>query len=156
VVLICQWDDWSCCWQASNSIQGRIFMSARIRSNSRFKRFLCSILIDIRCFRLPLGVRVPQVEYHCCRLSLMPRSTMGDTFLPCNHRAAYVEGVLFIVTPLERGCWILFIAWEPVCPPCLVWVVHGGVRPPDLSAALQWDRTLSFCTAIETCRSQNA
>jgi hypothetical protein len=33
-------------------------------SGSRFKRFLCFVLIDVTCFRLPPGVRVPQVEYH--------------------------------------------------------------------------------------------
>jgi hypothetical protein len=44
------------------SILGRIFVNARIRAGSSFKWFLCLGLIDVRCFRLPLGVRIPQVE----------------------------------------------------------------------------------------------
>jgi hypothetical protein len=35
------------------SVRGRIFVSARIIAGSRFKRFLCFVLIDVRCFRLP-------------------------------------------------------------------------------------------------------
>jgi hypothetical protein len=35
-----------------------------IRAGSRFKRFLCFVLINVRCFRVPPGVRVPQVEDH--------------------------------------------------------------------------------------------
>jgi hypothetical protein len=37
-------------------------VSARIRAGSRFKRFLCFILIDVRCFRVLSGVRVPQLK----------------------------------------------------------------------------------------------
>jgi hypothetical protein len=39
-------------------------MSARIRTELRFKRSLCLVLIDVRCLRLPPGVRVPQVEHY--------------------------------------------------------------------------------------------
>jgi hypothetical protein len=49
----------------------KFFVSARIRVGSRFKRVLCFLLIDVRCFGIPLrcllvilGVWVPQVEYH--------------------------------------------------------------------------------------------
>jgi hypothetical protein len=43
-------------------------MSERIRAGSRFKLLLCSVLIDTRCFRIPLKcLRVPQVEDHCHR-----------------------------------------------------------------------------------------
>jgi hypothetical protein len=37
-------------------------MSARIRVGSRFKPFLCFVLIDVRCLLLFSGVHVPQVE----------------------------------------------------------------------------------------------
>jgi hypothetical protein len=40
-------------------------VSARIRAGSRFKRFLCLVLIYVRCFRVPPWVRVTQVEDHC-------------------------------------------------------------------------------------------
>jgi hypothetical protein len=43
----------SCFLHARTSIRGRIFLSARIRSGPRFKRFPCFVLIDLRCFRLP-------------------------------------------------------------------------------------------------------
>jgi hypothetical protein len=39
-------------------------VNARIRAGSRFKRFLWFVLIDVRCFRVPPGIRVPQVEDH--------------------------------------------------------------------------------------------
>jgi hypothetical protein len=42
---------------------GRIFVSARIRGGSRFKGFLCFVLIDVRCLSVPPGVCVPQVKY---------------------------------------------------------------------------------------------
>jgi hypothetical protein len=52
----------------------RMFVSARIRAGSRFKRFLCSVLIDVRCFsysltrlRVPSRVRIPQVEDHSAK-----------------------------------------------------------------------------------------
>jgi hypothetical protein len=38
---------------------GRIFVSARIRAGSRSKRFLCFVLVDVRC------LRIPHVEDHC-------------------------------------------------------------------------------------------
>jgi hypothetical protein len=51
--------------------------SARIRAGSRSKRFLCFILIDVRCFRLPSKMssrtpreNVPQVEDNCSRQSV--------------------------------------------------------------------------------------
>jgi hypothetical protein len=50
-------------------------MSARIRAGSKFKRFLCFVLIDVRSFRvspkmssLALEVHVPEVENHCYRV----------------------------------------------------------------------------------------
>jgi hypothetical protein len=43
-------------------------VSARFRDGSKFKRFLCFILVDIRYIRLPPGVRISQVEYHCFRM----------------------------------------------------------------------------------------
>jgi hypothetical protein len=55
-------------WHASALVRGRIFMSARIGAGSRFKRFLCSVMIDIRCSRVLSGVLVPQVEDHCLKL----------------------------------------------------------------------------------------
>jgi hypothetical protein len=36
-----------------SGIQGRTFMSARIRAGSRFKQFLCFVLIDVRIFAYP-------------------------------------------------------------------------------------------------------
>jgi hypothetical protein len=39
-------------------------LSARIRAGPRFKQFLRCVLINVRCFRVPPGVRIPQVEYH--------------------------------------------------------------------------------------------
>jgi hypothetical protein len=54
----------------------RIFVSAKIRAGSRFKRFLCFILIYITSFSVPLGVCVPQVKYHCSNLRLCPDSTL--------------------------------------------------------------------------------
>jgi hypothetical protein len=65
VVLTCSWHDWACFWHASTSLPGRIFLSARIRAGSRFKRFLCSVFeYSSRCLCVPSGVRVPHVEYH--------------------------------------------------------------------------------------------
>jgi hypothetical protein len=49
------------------SFPWRIFMSARIRAGSRFKRFLRFVLIDVRCFHVSPWVRVPQVEDHCSK-----------------------------------------------------------------------------------------
>jgi hypothetical protein len=37
-------------------------VSARIRAGSRFKRFLCVVLIDVRC------LRVPQVDDQCSKI----------------------------------------------------------------------------------------
>jgi hypothetical protein len=42
-------------------------VSARIRAGSKFERFLCFALIDVRCLRVPPGIRVPQVGDHCRR-----------------------------------------------------------------------------------------
>jgi hypothetical protein len=42
-------------------------VSARIRAGSRFKRFLCFVLIDVRCFRVPPGICAAQVEQHSRR-----------------------------------------------------------------------------------------
>jgi hypothetical protein len=55
VILTCYWDDWTCFWHASISIRGRIFVSAKTRSGSKFKLFLCFLLIDARSFRVPRG-----------------------------------------------------------------------------------------------------
>jgi hypothetical protein len=44
--------------------RGRIFLSARIRAGSRFKRFLCFGLVGVRQFRIPPGVCELQVEDH--------------------------------------------------------------------------------------------
>jgi hypothetical protein len=49
----------TCLWHAITSVWGQILVSAMIRADTRFKRFLCFVLIDVRCFR------VPQVEDHC-------------------------------------------------------------------------------------------
>jgi hypothetical protein len=38
------------------------FVSARIRAGSWFKRFLCFILMDVRCFRLPPGYASPRLK----------------------------------------------------------------------------------------------
>jgi hypothetical protein len=42
-------------------------LSARIRAGSRFSRFLCFVLIDVRCFRVIAkmfsGISITQVEY---------------------------------------------------------------------------------------------
>jgi hypothetical protein len=43
-------------------------LSARIRSGSRAKRYLCFVLTDVRCLRVLPGVRLSQVEDHCYRL----------------------------------------------------------------------------------------
>jgi hypothetical protein len=53
---------------------GRIFVIARIRAGSIFMR-LCLVFIDVRCFRLPPGVRVLQVEDHCSKLIEFERFT---------------------------------------------------------------------------------
>jgi hypothetical protein len=69
----------ACFWHASTQIRGRIFVSARIRTGSRFKRFLCFVLINVRCFRVPSEVssRYPagtrtQVVYHAVGNALCP------------------------------------------------------------------------------------
>jgi hypothetical protein len=41
-----------------------IYVSARIRAGSRFKRFLCFVFIDAKGFTILLVVRVTQVENH--------------------------------------------------------------------------------------------
>jgi hypothetical protein len=63
---------------ASTAIRRRTFACARIRAGSRFKRFLCFVLIAERCFRVPLrcsrippGVLVPQIEDHYPRIPLL-------------------------------------------------------------------------------------
>jgi hypothetical protein len=48
-------------------ISETIFVSMRIRVGSEFKRFLCFVLIDVRCLRLPPEARLPHNEVHCCR-----------------------------------------------------------------------------------------
>jgi hypothetical protein len=64
VIVTCYWDDWACFWHSGTSIRGRIFVSARIRAGSRFKRFLCFDLMfsdtPLRCFRVPQVVIVPK------------------------------------------------------------------------------------------------
>jgi hypothetical protein len=47
------WLAWACFWHASTSLRGRIFVSGKIRAGLRLKRFLCFVLTDISCFRLP-------------------------------------------------------------------------------------------------------
>jgi hypothetical protein len=46
---------------AATAIGINIFMSARLRAGSRFRRFLCFVLIDVRCFRVPskMSSRIP-------------------------------------------------------------------------------------------------
>jgi hypothetical protein len=69
----------------------RILVSARIRADSMFKRFLCFVVIDVKYLRvpqvenlvidvkclLPLGVQVPQVENHWVTLSGTALSIWG-------------------------------------------------------------------------------
>jgi hypothetical protein len=61
------------CFQcASTSIWWEMFVSARIRAGSRFKRFLCFVLIDVRCLRLP------QVADHWSKAwTVLSRSNAG-------------------------------------------------------------------------------
>jgi hypothetical protein len=62
------------------TVRGRLFVSARIRAGSKFKRFLCFVLIDVRCFRLRPGVSVFQDEDHCPRVyfpGLIHKSTLN-------------------------------------------------------------------------------
>jgi hypothetical protein len=40
-------------------------VSARIRDGTRLKPFLCFVLIDVRCLRVPPGVCVTEAEDHC-------------------------------------------------------------------------------------------
>jgi hypothetical protein len=54
VALICQWDAWTCIRRVSASVRRLIFVSVRIRACSEFKRFLCFVLIEVMCFRVPL------------------------------------------------------------------------------------------------------
>jgi hypothetical protein len=56
-------------------------VSAGIRPGSMFKRFLCFVLIDIRCLSVPPGVRVPEVEDHCSR------------YWQCHEESALCDGV---------------------------------------------------------------
>jgi hypothetical protein len=37
-------------------------LSARIRAGSRFKRFLCFVFIDVRQYRVALGIRLPKLK----------------------------------------------------------------------------------------------
>jgi hypothetical protein len=73
-------------------------------AGSRFKLFLYFVLIDVRCFRVPPGISVPQILDHSSRVSTMEICTPHTsppphyshsiwTFLP-----ALVEG---------RRCWSL-------------------------------------------------
>jgi hypothetical protein len=43
---------------------GRIFLSAKIKAFSRFKRFLCFNMIDVRCLRIIPWVHKLHVEHH--------------------------------------------------------------------------------------------
>jgi hypothetical protein len=75
-----------CFQHTSNWVRGRVFLSVRIRASLRFKRILCFVLIDVRYFRIPLGVRLTQVEDHwvrrlllfcCCELLLWEFNKCG-------------------------------------------------------------------------------
>jgi hypothetical protein len=44
---------------------GGEFFSARMRAGSKFKRFLHFVFNDVRCFQVPSGVRLLQIEDHC-------------------------------------------------------------------------------------------
>jgi hypothetical protein len=43
-------------------LRGRIFLSARIRAGSRFKQFLCFVLIGVRCLLLPPVYAYPRLK----------------------------------------------------------------------------------------------
>jgi hypothetical protein len=73
MVVSYQWDEWARFWDASISVRGRIFVSAKIRPGWRFKRFLCFVSIVVRYFRIPRnissrtpGERIPQLDHHIC------------------------------------------------------------------------------------------
>jgi hypothetical protein len=65
-----QWDDWACFWHSSTSIRRRTFVSAGIKPCLRFKRLrkmLSHTPSPYYVLAHPIGVRVPQVGYHCLK-----------------------------------------------------------------------------------------
>jgi hypothetical protein len=65
---------WACSWHASTSIRSRIFLSVRIKAGSRFKRFLCFVLIYVRWFPVSPELRFPVVKNYWFReVSLVRR-----------------------------------------------------------------------------------
>jgi hypothetical protein len=42
-------------------------LGARVRAGSRLRRFICFVLIDVRCLLVPLEVCVPHVKDHYSR-----------------------------------------------------------------------------------------
>jgi hypothetical protein len=69
---------------ANTSVLVQIFLHATFRADTGFKRFLCFVLINdkhfrlplkmysrtLRCFRVPSGVLLHQVDDHCSRKSV--------------------------------------------------------------------------------------
>jgi hypothetical protein len=113
VVLTSYWEHWACFWHVSTSVRGRIFVSAKIRASSRFKRFLCFVLIDVRCFRvLPKMSSILQVEDHWSTawafLGRSLRSWVGISFEVWMSVIFYFVCVaLYIGRGLRKG-------WSPV------------------------------------------
>lgn len=65
-------DDWAPFWEASTSIRGRIFVSAGIRADSRFKLFLCFVSIEERYFRMLSKMSSCTLGYAYPRLITIP------------------------------------------------------------------------------------
>jgi hypothetical protein len=137
---------WACFWHASTSIRGQIFVSARIRAGSRFNRFLCFILIDVRCFRVlpklssttPGGY--PYSRFKTTGLEHVPRKLHSyyTRFLlrsdlkpivrvmqfcepfrrDCYNRHKYCGNVVQVHTvECEGSDWVLLLS-EPLSCPC--------------------------------------
>jgi hypothetical protein len=56
-------------------------LSLRIGAGSRFNRFLCFVLIDIKCLRVPLWVHVTRIEDNCNTLCLTWQDWKRETIL---------------------------------------------------------------------------
>jgi hypothetical protein len=122
-----------------------------------WNNFLFNFTYPVRCFRLPLGVRVPQVEYHCFK-----RYVFESSKTRLDRRYAKYE---------ETSLTTLFIVTSDVCvgqirrvpkdgPWCLNMCPHGLKKTETPSRWPVWgsgfERTVSWMFQPLNCNSQSS
>jgi hypothetical protein len=122
-----------------SGIQGRIIVSVRIRAGSRIKRFLCFVLIDVRCFRVPpkmslgisYGTGIPDWRY---------------LFETIGSKLSVRLSVLRTGRPFPRGIFLVLISVR-------LWVDYratvrleglGQLKHPVTSSPLQTKRIQNY------------